>query len=488
VRALAQILVEWYIERVMHQENDLDDIWEKEKEVLDDLKKTNPELFFIKDKNTANILRNIGIEKGNDFVCKGSLKTIAPDFIVEEIALDGTVSECFVPSQQVSTFPVPEGPFTTYATLIKDGLSTFDAIERLTIELGIPKESIGYGGLKDAVAFTAQRMSFRNVPPEKVAALRIPHVILKDIAVGKGVMNIGGIKGNRFSLVIRTQDVVDEALLAKKVASIESKGLINYYGPQRFGTPRYQSHIFGWYVLKKDYEKLFHAILVESSEFEWPLICTLREEAEKCYGDWEKMIDLFLYLPYTFKQEILLLKKMLSWDGMGDKYLFALREISEQLDFWVKSYASFLTNQYLSFNYKNNYALPEKIPLLLNTKESMTVQKLYGYYLKKYNTEDYLSVLYSSDFIRRGQNAVIQTRVFPTNLKYQCIPGAVVIGFDLPKGAYATTVLYELFDIEHSGEEGEGEDKYFFVDSRKLLGREGETMSLTEFVEKYKHP
>lgn len=470
----------------MHQENDLDDVWEKEKEVLDDLKKTNPELFFIKDKNTANILRNIGIEKGNDFVCKGSLKTIASDFIVEEIALDGAVSGCFVTPQEISIFSAPEGPFTTYATLIKDNFSTFDAIEKIASTLDIPKESIGYAGIKDTVAITAQKVSFRNIYPEKVAAFKAPHIILKDVYVDKGVMSIGGLKGNRFSLVIRTEDAVDEELLAKKVATIESKGLINYYGPQRFGSPRYQSHIFGWYILKKDYEKLLHAVLVESSEFEWPLICTLRAEAEKCYGDWEKMIDLFLYLPHSFKQEIRILKKMLTWDGSGDKYLFALREISDQLDFWVKSYASFLTNQYLSFNYKNNYTMPEKIPLLLNTKESMTVQKLYGYYLKKYNTEDYLSVLYSSDFIRRGENAAIQTRVFPTNLKYQCIPGAVVIGFDLPKGAYATTVLYELFDIEHSGEEGAAEDKYFFVDSRALLGREGDIQSLSEFVEKYK--
>lgn len=467
-------------------EQNTHELWEKEKALISELRSVRPELLTVPEKNTATILYSVGITPPDKFVCRGYLKTTPLDFIVEEIQLDGSITGSYLSKYDTYTQDDSSENATVYATLVKVGISTLEAIEQIALALHIDKDRVGYAGIKDAVAVTSQKISIRGVTVANVQDLSLPQVVLKDIFTGKGIMNFGNIKGNRFSIVIRTTEKINQDLLQNRIQQIIKNGLINYYGPQRFGSPRYQSHVLGRLVLRKEYKTLVHTILVHATPFEWPVVISLREKAKAFYGDWQKMKEIFLHLPYTFRQEILLLDRLASWsEDLGqDQYFFALSAIIEQLDFWVKSYASFLTNELLSFYEKSAKELPETIPLLLNTRDSDLVDTLYGFYLKRDGTQKFRETLKTSRFIRRGENSYIQIKLFPENIDYVLVDGAVVLGFDLPKGAYATTLLYELFDLEQP-EEDETIEQARFVDSKKLLKREGDILSLGALISEY---
>lgn len=424
-------------------------IWQKEKELLDELRLFRPELLVPQSKNSESILKEVGIQKTQKVVGKAYLKSTYTDFIVEEIQNDGTVITI---DSQGLPFQIPEqiSPkgLTVYATLVKIGISTLEATTRIAEALGIDKSAIGYAGIKDAVAVTAQKISIRGgVSIEQVQGLKLPQIFLKDLYLDKGVVTMGGLYGNRFSIVLRLIGEAQEAVIAEKINTIQRDGLVNYYGPQRFGSPRFQSHYLGKLVLTAQYEELVQAILIRSTPFEWPIVVQLREKASQVYGKWQEMKDIFSTLPYIFRQEIILLDRLCAVGSRSIDWLKILSPLFEQLDFWAKSYASLLANELLSDAQSQNKKLSDTIPLLLNTKDTHEVDVLYSKYLERDNVQNFRSVLQRSFFIRKGENSYLQTRLFPKNIVYKFVEGNFVIGFDLPKGAYATTVLYELFDI-----------------------------------------
>jgi TruD family tRNA pseudouridine synthase len=453
----------------MHDTRDLHQLWKKEKEALDELKLERPELFVAPKRNSEAILKCTGIGKGSSSAGKGFLKYTPFDFIVEEIGTDGTVLS--ITAKKHSTVQISEekNQSTVYATLIKIGISTIEAIERLSIALACDKGQFSYAGIKDAAAITAQRIAIRGVDALQLSNLDVPQLFLTDLAIGKGVILPGSLSGNQFTITIRTDEEFNQSMFEEKISYIREHGLLNYYGPQRFGTPRYQSHILGKHILRNDFETLVKTILIEESDFEFQVFAKLRRKAALVYGDWEAMRTIFSHLPYTFKQEIEVLGNIVRWNGQGNKWRFAISTIPEQIDFWAKAYASYLANKILYQATTNHTSLPERIPLLLNTKDFEAIDQLYGEYLQEDGTEQFRSVVQSMPQIRRGENSYLQTTMVPEDIAYAYLPGAVLLSFKLPKGAYATTLIYELFDIETS-DDAPSWMSTAYIDAKQALG------------------
>jgi tRNA pseudouridine13 synthase len=149
----------------------------------------------------------------------GTIKNFDEDFVVEEI-----------PKYE----PSGEGTHVFFA-IEKKGLTTHDAIARVSRALGCQRRDVGYAGLKDARGVTRQVLSVEHVEPEKVLAMSADRVQVLWAKRHENKLKIGHLAGNRF--VIRVREVEAGYLERAEaiVARLVEKGLPNYFGPQRFG-------------------------------------------------------------------------------------------------------------------------------------------------------------------------------------------------------------------------------------------------------------
>lgn len=463
----------------MNQSDTTHGLYEREKKLTDELREIRPELFVPKRRSSSILLQHIGIDTAHDVLPKGCLKYLPFDFIVEEIRPDGSIITI---DKNVLQLANPEAPDRTiYANLVKNGISTIEATNQLVEALQCDPKQLSYAGIKDAVAITAQKISFRDISFDALSKVNLNQLFLKNASFGKGVVTVGDLKGNRFTILIRTDQNATIEHIEQKVKYIASQGLYNYYGPQRFGSPRFLSHEFGKSVLRGDYKQLVRDLLVHTSEFEWPLVSQLRTKAAAQYGTWEAMISIYEYLPYTFRYELELLKRLKNWNGKGDQYAYAVVFAPEQIDIWAKSYASFLANKLLSRAERGEIVLPNKLPLLLNTGTKEQVQKLYGEYLVVDGTSNFMSVLLTNSYIKKGENSFLDIKMYPTVHAVKSLPEGTVLSFDLPKGAYATTLLYALFDICDADQISISKK---YIDTKEELGM-GTLNSVLEWVEPY---
>ncbi|XP_066175149.1 pseudouridylate synthase PUS7L isoform X1 [Sylvia atricapilla] len=134
----------------------------------------------------------------------------------------------------------------TAFTLQKENLETLEAIGLLAAELDILPSDFSYTGIKDKKAITLQPMIVKKVTPE-----RLKEIGNKMEKKGMKIFNIrpayqhlrlGQLKGNHFDIVVRdlqhhshdsSADLKER--ISEAMKSVETKGFVNYYGPQRFG-------------------------------------------------------------------------------------------------------------------------------------------------------------------------------------------------------------------------------------------------------------
>lgn len=413
-------------------------LWEQEQTHVMAQRRQHPELFVATPKGPFDLYERIGMMAHPPKLRRGYVKYSPLDFIVEEIRPDGTV---ITVDGQPADLETEDGVGTVYSDLTKIGISTLDAVQRLADALGAPPDKIGYAGIKDAVAITAQRISVRGGSLQDVARLSLPGCIFRQVVEGKGVIQTGNLKGNRFTLLIRTEGQPEGSEFNEVVDRIRTKGVMNFYGVQRFGTPRFLAHLFGLHLMRGDLAGLVKAYLTQTSEFELPFYAGIRAQAAAQFGNWTQMQAIMRVLPYSFRFELQMLEE-LGKNPTG--YDAAINRMEKQADLWARAYGSFLTNLILSEAAASGRALPERLPLLMTQEPE--AKKLYLPWLKQHGTERYLDNLRRFRFINVGRNQTIEPIIQPTIHGYKIIPEGVVISFDLPKGAYATTVLMFMFD------------------------------------------
>ena len=422
----------------------METVYQQEQKILNKLKSEFPEKFVPAKKNDHELLEYINAKDPRVVLPKAFLKYAPFDFIVEEIDLGSHVIRVDQPINS-TIVRSPDSTGTVFAELIKIGISTVDAVRHLRDALGADEKQIQYGGIKDAGSVTAQTISFRGIAAEKIQQLHLPNIILTNIREGKGVMNTGGIMGNVFTIFLRTELPVSNTDFLNHIARSQTKGIPNYYGVQRFGSPRYLSHTFGKYLCRGDVEGLLKSIFFEVTDFEWPYASDMRRRAQSQWGNWKSIIEIFQELPHTFRLELDLLKSLEKGGTTIENYERTLNTIQDQLDFWVKAYGSFYTNKILLDAEISGQSLPNKIPLLASRHPD--VFKFYGKFLELDGTLNYLQNVRRFPCIKISQSADLDARVFPVWHGFKIIPGGVVMSFELGKGSYATTVLNDFFEI-----------------------------------------
>ncbi len=151
----------------------------------------------------------------------GRIRTAPEDFQVEELPL---------------YLPCGEGEHV-YLRITKQGLSTPNLVKRLASTLGVKAMGIGVAGLKDARAVTTQMVSVHGATAEAVSRLRRDEQVLSVAVLGRhrNRLRTGHHAGNRFRLVVRGVSSQAAASLPVLLETLTRRGVPNYFGPQRQG-------------------------------------------------------------------------------------------------------------------------------------------------------------------------------------------------------------------------------------------------------------
>lgn len=116
----------------------------------------------------------------------------------------------------------------------KRGLTTPEAARRLGVAFGVPSGSVSHAGLKDRHAVTEQWLSVHAPRVATLPVLEGDGLWLLEGARHRRKLRPGTLAGNRFDLRLHELDA-DPAALARRLLAIAREGVPNFFGPQRFG-------------------------------------------------------------------------------------------------------------------------------------------------------------------------------------------------------------------------------------------------------------
>ncbi len=179
------------------------------------------------------------------------LKRLAEDFEVEELPL-------IVAGER--------GRFVFYR-LSKRGMGTLEAIEAVCRRWNIAGQRVSYGGLKDRHALTTQYLTIFEGPehPLRESSFELEPLGRVDQPYGPAHF-----RGNRFAVVIRdlTDDATDRARRA--VAQLPRDGLPNYFDDQRFGSVGFSGGFIARAWLAGDHEQALRLAIAEPNPSDRP--------------------------------------------------------------------------------------------------------------------------------------------------------------------------------------------------------------------------
>jgi len=121
------------------------------------------------------------------------------------------------------------------AFIEKRELTTREAVRQLCEAVGADVANAGWAGLKDRHAVARQWVSLFGVTPERLLAVETEGLRVLEAAHHPHKLRTGHLRANRFRIRLRKVDPSGIERLREVLSRIETLGLPNYYGEQRFG-------------------------------------------------------------------------------------------------------------------------------------------------------------------------------------------------------------------------------------------------------------
>jgi tRNA pseudouridine13 synthase len=137
--------------------------------------------------------------------------------------------------EEVPAYPPSGVGDHVFVLMEKRGRTTPDAVRALCEQVGADVKAAGWAGLKDRHALTRQWISMWGVAPEIVKQAEVEGVRVLEASLHPHKLRTGHLRANRFRIRLRQVDTSRMKDLRKVLAEIETHGLPNYYGEQRFG-------------------------------------------------------------------------------------------------------------------------------------------------------------------------------------------------------------------------------------------------------------
>jgi tRNA pseudouridine13 synthase len=284
----------------------------------------------------------------------GKIRQLLDDFMVEELLVDGLLAEVSPPTGTWE--PSGKGRYLI-CVLVKRRWDTFLAVREVAEKLRINPKRIRFAGIKDTKALTAQHISLQNVSPNRVSEVKIKDVRVYPQRFSRERMYSQLIKGNRFQITIRDIDhspsVVEDRVKNVQEEIVKLGGVPNFFGHQRFGTIRPNTHRVGKYLTMGNAEKAALAFLAEPTEKEHPKARKARQQLQDTW-DFQEALEIF---PRFLRYERFMLGHLAKYPR---DFVGAFRELPRRLrKLFVQAYQSYLFNRFLSERVRRGIPLYE---------------------------------------------------------------------------------------------------------------------------------
>jgi len=402
----------------------------------------------------------------------GQFKRRYADFIVEEIRPSGRVCEVerfasgdFVESNALKVPENKEDKEQLHLDLEKINKDLNFCIRKLARWLQCGKNRIGYAGMKDKRGVTCQRISVFKPDAERFAAFKSNGMELRNPKWEEERIEIGSLKGNQFTIVIR-DIALEEKGLEKRInqcfKEIEKNGIANFFGEQRFGGIRKITHLVGKEFVHDRPEKAVMLYLTATCPKESEELSAARKELAKT-RDFSKASKEF---PVEQRYERSIIHHLCKYPN---DFVGAFHNLPKPLRYlFTHAYQSHLFNSVIGERMKQGLGLKKvEGDILL---EGLPTAPLYGFesrlaegkageieknVLEKegISLQDF-KVKQMPELSSKGRRKEIV--LHPKKLKFlgsgedEFFEGkrTAKLSFELPKGCYATTVLREIMKVE----------------------------------------
>lgn len=204
----------------------------------------------------------------------GTIKTRPEDFVVTE-----------VPAYEFSG-----AGEHLYLYIEKRRRLTTDVVRYLSRHFKVSWDAIGYAGLKDKHAVTRQWFSVHFGKEDRAAEFEDEAIRILAMDRHANKIKRGHLRGNRFDIKIREVDA-SAAVRAKKILDrVVAEGAPNFIGEQRFGY-RKDTHLLGRSLLKGDLREFLDQMLGRPLDTE----PEHNQEARRAYeaGDYPRALELW---------------------------------------------------------------------------------------------------------------------------------------------------------------------------------------------------
>ena len=165
----------------------------------------------------------------------GKIKGEPEDFIVDEIPID-----------------IPRNPNGKYL-YVRIRLRNWDNnrfLMRLSRELGVSRKRITYAGTKDKTAVTTQYFCINTA--SGFEASRLGDVEVLETFRSDHMLRLGDLLGNYFRINIEHEEDHNSEIMEINGEISSKGGFPNYFGIQRFGSIRTNTHKIGKYIVNGD--------------------------------------------------------------------------------------------------------------------------------------------------------------------------------------------------------------------------------------------
>ena len=353
----------------------------------------------------------------------GSIKNSPEDFIVGEAGSDGTVFEI----NKEIIYPDEDGDFTRFI-LQKRDWTTEGAIRRIAKQLGVSRKRFNYAGNKDKIALTTQLVSAFKVEKEKILSLDLKDIKINGAWKAKEKVSLGDLTGNQFTIIVRNPEKNGKTV--DKIYNELGGKFPNYFGEQRFGTNRKNTHIVGEYIVKGRLDKAALSFLCDSEG-------EINENAKTAREHLKETLDYSEALK-KFPKHLKLERSMLvHLEKNPNDYAGALRRLPRgTLLMFVHAFQSYIFNRLLS----DNIAEKGEGKLIgyeteIDEREKRILEEL-GVKPKDFRIKNLPEI--SSKGSSRQLFAPLKDFSFSEN----------TFRFSLDAGSYATVALREFLDVK----------------------------------------
>lgn len=416
----------------------------------------------------------------------------AETYVTEEKGIGGSIRnqyEDFYVEEIPEIIPSGEGP-NLWIWIEKLGRTTLDVLLDISRDLHISRKRMGFAGMKDKKAITRQWICISNIDSEEqfeeVMSLKdeIHNTKFLKVIRSQKKLRMGQLIGNKFKIIIKdihNNDIDTSVEIAKDVLEkLEKTGVPNYFGWQRFGKPRTNTHLVGKALLSNDLKETVRRYIGNPHEEEGEELKIARTLYDE--GDIEKS---FNHMPTGMRYERMMLKQLLKEQKKeitDESYKKTIMSLPKPLNrMFVHAYQSYLFNKAVSKRIAmgidkyvegdiimdNEEHLihnesREKLEEMISKFEASPTSPLYGTKvplatedvgeierkildeesLDKKDFECYKLPKLGSHGLRRS----IRFKIWDTNVKK--VDDGILTEFSIDKGAYATAVLREVMKTD----------------------------------------